>query len=158
MEIFNDALNTFYSRLYGVGDMVRDNSDNQRRNSLLPLDGLLFPIISKGSFYMRHSTDRIAHTTAFVTPVVELDVEREIGQWVNHEGSIRRCIALEIAQSDDHHVCGMVHIKDALLLIEKSSPCSCCSGFHLSLSGRSYTIFCPTPHNRKIKCVECVVK
>ena len=38
---------------------------------------------------MRHPTDRIAHTTAFVTPVVEHWVEREIA----HEGSIRRPIA-----------------------------------------------------------------
>ena len=31
---------------------------------------------------MRHPTDRIAHTTAFVTPVVEHWLEREIIQWV----------------------------------------------------------------------------
>ena len=30
-------------------------------------------------FYMHHPTDRIAHTTAFVTPVVEHWLEREIG-------------------------------------------------------------------------------
>ena len=42
---------------------------------------------------MRHPTDRITHTTAFVTPVVEHWLEREIAQWVHHEGSIRRPIA-----------------------------------------------------------------
>ena len=31
---------------------------------------------------MHHPTDRIAHTTAFVTPVVEHWLEREIAQWV----------------------------------------------------------------------------
>ena len=31
---------------------------------------------------MHHPTDRIAHTTAFVTPVVEYWLEREIAQWV----------------------------------------------------------------------------
>ena len=31
---------------------------------------------------MHHPTDRIVHTTAFVTPVVEHWLEREIGQWV----------------------------------------------------------------------------
>ena len=41
---------------------------------------------------MHHLTDRIAHTTAFVTPVVEHWLEREIAQWVHHEGSIRRPI------------------------------------------------------------------
>ena len=53
-------------------------------------------------------------------------------------------------------VFGMVHIKEPLLLIGKSSPCGG-SGFALSLSEWSFTI-CPTPYNRKIKCVECVVK
>ena len=44
--------------------------------------------------------------------------------------------------------CGMIHIKDHLLLIEKSSPCGG-SGFPLSLSECSST----TPYNH-----ECVVK
>ena len=37
---------------------------------------------------MHNPTDRITHTTAFVTPVVEHWLEREIAQWVHHEGSI----------------------------------------------------------------------
>ena len=44
-------------------------------------------------------------------------------------------------------VCGMVHIKEPLLLIGKSSPCGG-SGFPLSLSEWSFTI-CPTSYNRK---------
>ena len=44
-------------------------------------------------------------------------------------------------------VCGMMHIKEPLLLIGKSSPCGG-SGFPLSLSEWSFTI-CPTPYNRK---------
>ena len=32
---------------------------------------------------MHHPTDRIAHTTAFVAPVVEHWLEREISQWVH---------------------------------------------------------------------------
>ena len=31
---------------------------------------------------MHHPTDRIAHITAFVTPVVEHWLERELAQWV----------------------------------------------------------------------------
>ena len=50
----------------------------------------------------------------------------------------------------------MVHIKEPLLLIGKSGPCGG-SGFPLSLSEWSFTI-CPTPYNREIKSVECVVK
>ena len=33
--------------------------------------------------YMHHPTDRIAHTTAFIIPVVEHWLEREIAQWVH---------------------------------------------------------------------------
>ena len=44
-------------------------------------------------------------------------------------------------------LCGMVHIKEPLLLIEKSNPCGG-SRFPLSLSEWSFTI-CPTPYNRK---------
>ena len=44
-------------------------------------------------------------------------------------------------------VCGMVHIKEPLLLIEKSSPCGG-NGFPLSLSEWSFTL-CVTPYNRK---------
>ena len=45
-------------------------------------------------------------------------------------------------------VCGMVHIKEPLLLIIKSSLCGC-SGFPFSLSEWSLTI-CLTPYNRKL--------
>ena len=44
-------------------------------------------------------------------------------------------------------VCGMVHIKEPLMLIGKSSPCDDIE-FSVSLSERSFTI-CPTPYNRK---------
>ena len=40
--LFNDALNTFYLRLYGVGHMVYDHSDNERGNLLPPLYGIHF--------------------------------------------------------------------------------------------------------------------
>ena len=41
--LFNDALNTFYLRLYGVRHMVKDHSDSEREN-LLPPHRLLFLI------------------------------------------------------------------------------------------------------------------
>ena len=68
--LFNDSLNTFYLRLYGIRYMVKDHSDSEKGNPLPP-HRLLFPINSKGSFVCR-----IAHTTAFVTPVVEHWLER----------------------------------------------------------------------------------
>ena len=77
--LFNEALNTFYLRLYDIRYMVKDHSDSERGNPLSP-HGLFFPISSKGSFYMHHPTDRMTHTTAFVTPVMEHWLEREIAQ------------------------------------------------------------------------------
>ena len=34
--LFNDALNTFYLRLYGVRHMVKDHSDSEKGNTLPP--------------------------------------------------------------------------------------------------------------------------
>ena len=74
--LFNDALNTFYLRLYGFRHMVKDHSDSEK-GYLLPPHRLLFPINSKGSFICT-IPDRIAHTT-----VMEHWLEREIAQLVH---------------------------------------------------------------------------
>ena len=79
--LFNDALNSFYLRLYGIRHMVEDHLNNERGNLLLPHGIHRF-------FYMHHPTDRITDTTAIVTPVVGHWQVREIPQWVYHEGSI----------------------------------------------------------------------
>ena len=47
--LFNDILNTFYLRLYGIRHMVNDHSDSERGNPLLP-HRLHFPNSSNGSF------------------------------------------------------------------------------------------------------------
>ena len=75
----NDALNTFYLRLYGVRNMVKDHFDSERGNLL----GYSFRLAVRVVLYMHHPTDRITHTMAFVTPVVEHWLEREIAQWVH---------------------------------------------------------------------------
>ena len=61
---FNDSAHFIYG-LYGI----KHGKDSERGN----------PLPSQGFFYMHHSTDRIAHTTAFVTLVVEHLLEREMG-------------------------------------------------------------------------------
>ena len=48
--LFNDTLNTFYLRIYGVRHMVKDHSDNKRGNPLPP-HRLLFSINSKVFLY-----------------------------------------------------------------------------------------------------------
>ena len=60
---------TYFIYGYMVSDMVKDHSNSEKGN-LLPPHKLLFPINSKSSFICT-IPDRIAHTTAFVTPVVE---------------------------------------------------------------------------------------
>ena len=68
----------FYLRLYDIGYMVKDHSNSERGNPLPP-HGLLFVINSKGSFICT-----IPQTGfAFVTPVMEHWLEREIAQWVH---------------------------------------------------------------------------
>ena len=98
--LFNDALNTFYLQLYGIG-----YTDSERGNPLLP-HGLLFPISSKGSFYASfHRQDSTYH--GLVIPSVGHWLEREIAQWVHHEGLICRpitpCIML-LPWNDSMHL------------------------------------------------------
>ena len=47
--LVNDALNTFYLRLYGIRHTGKDHSDSEGGNPLPP-HGLLFSINSNGSF------------------------------------------------------------------------------------------------------------
>ena len=57
-----------------------------------PFLGLIIVVVFCCFFTCKRSficTDRITHTTAFATPVVRHWLEREIAQWVHHEGSMR---------------------------------------------------------------------
>ena len=58
--LFNDALNTFYLRLYGVRHMVKDHSDSEKGNPPAP-HRLLFPINSKNYFICT-----IPHTGSYI--------------------------------------------------------------------------------------------
>ena len=68
------------------GYMASDHSNSEKKP--VAVYWLFFPISSKGSF-----TCTVSHTTVFVTPAVKHWLEREIAQWVLHEGSIQRPIA-----------------------------------------------------------------
>ena len=58
--------------------MVKDHSDNEIVNQLLP-HGLFFPISSK-NYFICTSLDRIVHTMTIATLVVEHWLEQEIAQ------------------------------------------------------------------------------
>ena len=75
---------------------------------------------------MHHLIDRITHTMAFVTPVVGHWLEREIAQWVHHEGSIQWPIAsganalttelhLALASASDDYIIDILYTMEILL-------------------------------------------
>ena len=65
---FNDALEPFYLQLYGVGHMVKDHSDSERGNPLLPQHGLHFLISSKVSLYEpSHRQDSTYHDLCYTS-------------------------------------------------------------------------------------------
>ena len=49
--------------------MVKNHSDSERGNM-----GYSFRLAASVFFYMHNPTDRITHTTAFVTPVVSVNL------------------------------------------------------------------------------------
>ena len=76
-EMFYLTTHSTHLWLYDVTHGHMDNSDSKRLTASVVL--------------YASSHNRITHTTAFVTLVREHWLEREIAQWVHHEGSIRRC-------------------------------------------------------------------
>ena len=68
--LFNDTLNTFYLRLYGIRHMVNEHSNNEKIISTAAT-WATHSDQQQGIFYTHLTTDRITHTMAFVTPVVE---------------------------------------------------------------------------------------
>ena len=82
--LFNDAINTFYLRLYGVRHMVKDHSDSEKGNPLPP-HRLLLSINSKGS----HRKDNTYHSLCY-TSRGALAGTRNSSMGPPHEGSIRR--------------------------------------------------------------------
>ena len=58
---------THFIYCYMTSDIwLKDTSDSETGKPLPP-----HRLLQQGFFYMHHPTDRIIHTTAFVTPVVE---------------------------------------------------------------------------------------
>ena len=90
--LFNDALNTFYLRLYGVRHMVKDHSDSEKGNPLPP-HRLLFPITARVLLYApSHRQDSTYHGF-YYTSRGALAGTRNSSMGSPHEGSIRRPIA-----------------------------------------------------------------
>ena len=89
-------------------------------------------LLNSGSLMVRWVVGSILHG---VDPLSYFSIQPVLHDWCN------KCRGM------CYPVCGMVHIKEPLLLIDKSSLCSG-SGFPFSLSEWSLTI-CLTPYNRR---------
>ena len=90
--LFNDALNTFYLRLYGVRHMVKDHSEIVWGYPLPP-HGLLFRLIAMVLLYApSHRQDCTYHGLCY-TSRGALAETRNSSMGPPHEGSIQRPIA-----------------------------------------------------------------
>ena len=119
---------------YGAKHMVRFHS--REKNLMMPLHGLLVLTSSKGSFICTKPQNSVRHPFRIrVDPLSYFSFQPVLHDWCNKGCGM--C----------YPVCGMVHIKEPLLLIDKSSLCGG-SGFPFSLSEWSLTI-CLTPYNRR---------
>ena len=88
--LFNITLNTFYFTLYGMGHMVRDHSDSDRKpaaNTWLAARVLLYAPSHRQNNRQDGTYQSLSH-------VMKHWLEWEIAQWVHHEGSIQQPIAL----------------------------------------------------------------
>ena len=86
--LFNDALNTFYLRLYGVRHMVKDHSDSEKGNPLPP-----YRLTARVLLYApSHRQDNTYHGLCY-TSRGALAGTRNSSMGPPHEGSIRRLIA-----------------------------------------------------------------
>ena len=89
--LFKDALNTFYLRLYGVGNMVKDHTDSERGYPL-PHIGYSFRLAARVLLYApSHRQDSTYHGLCY-TSRGALARTRYSLMDPPHEGSIRRPI------------------------------------------------------------------
>ena len=90
--LFNDALNTFYLRLYGVGHMVKYHSDNEMKTRCHHM-GYSFRLTARVLLYApSHRQDSTYHGFCY-TSREALAGTRNSSMHPPHEGSIRRPIA-----------------------------------------------------------------
>ena len=87
--LFNDALNTFYLRLYGVRHMVKDYSDSEKGNPLRHI-GYSYRLAARVLLYApSHRQDNTYHGLCY-TSRGALAGTRNSSMDPPHEGSIRR--------------------------------------------------------------------
>ena len=122
--LFKDVLNTFYLQLYCIGHNVKDHS---------------YTVMQPGKIIvgekLRFELTEFAQSSSY-----RWSISRSSQYSTTGETKAMVCGMC-------YPVCGMVHIKEPLLLIDKSSLCGG-SRFPFSLSEWSLTI-CLMPYNRR---------
>ena len=91
--LFNDVLNTFYLRLYGVRHRVKDHSESAREETRCRHMGYSFRLTARVLLYApSHRQDSTYHGLCYTSRgALAGTINRSISQ--PHEGSIRRPIA-----------------------------------------------------------------
>ena len=90
--LFNDTLNTFYLRLYGVTHIVNDHSDSERCNPCRHISYSFRLAVRIILYASSHSLDN-THNVHCYTGRGALVGTRNSSMGPPHEGSIRRPIA-----------------------------------------------------------------
>ena len=157
--LFNDALKTFYLRLYGVRHMVKDHSDSEREETRCRHVGYVFRLAARVHLHaLSYRHDSSYHGVCYITRGA-LDGMRNssmgpscgIDPMTHHTMSKHSYTELHAAITKTVVwviLSGMVPTKEPLLLIGKNNSLVAVSFLSLSLSEWSFTI-CPTPYNRK---------
>ena len=87
--LFNDALNTFYLRLYGVRHMVKDHSDSEKGNPL-PHIGYSYRLTARVLLYASSHRQDNTYRGLCYTSRGALAGTRNSSMGPPHEGSIRQ--------------------------------------------------------------------
>ena len=90
--LFNDALKTFYLRLYGIGHMAKDHSDNMRGTRCRHM-GYSFRLTARVRSYAPSNMQASTYHGLCYTSRGALAGTRNSSMGPPHEGSIRRPIA-----------------------------------------------------------------
>ena len=91
--LFDDALNTFYLRLYGVRHMVKDHSDSEKGNKPGQHIGYSLRLPARVLLYAPSDRQDSTYHGLCYTSRGALAGTRNSSTGPPHEGSIRRLIA-----------------------------------------------------------------
>ena len=96
--LFNDALNTFYLRLYGVIHMVKDHSDSERETRCRHM-GYSFRLAARVLLYASHRQDNTYHSLCYTSRGALAGTRLPIAPWAN---ALTKELHLALCMKDKH--------------------------------------------------------